>query len=244
MSDWQLNTTDVVQSLLDGINEFMNPSGDRLLYLARHPIPVAIGCTYRFTSVPIAKALPVQSCIVVDKSAVGDHGSRTLLARGEGLVLNTLGDEFRWIGRPNSDGSYPEWIDSEVGLGDAGVVENIRAAGEGYDPARPQRVRPLIHAKVLVLGYRELDVENEWGHLVDQFTLDRAWIGSANFSNNADRSTEIGLWVTDRQLVRDLWRFVVDLIQRSEPPTSISISPAPDLVDMEPDWEPLDWDDD
>lgn len=202
-------------------------------------VDTVIGCVPWLTSMSLAKALGSKCCcIVVDKRAMlgdRDRGVRYLLSRDwqlSGLPIDALRrDQLgpRLTRRAQVD-----------------TYERVRIAGR---TGVPERVGQLVHAKLLVAG--TLD---SWEHTYDSgvgeftesgdvFVPRRAWIGSANFSQNASAGIEVGAWVTDRAFVDTTCEFLRDLILRySEAPDSASDLPAPEgFSDIGQDYEPPDY---
>jgi hypothetical protein len=64
----------------------------------------------------------------------------------------------------------------------------------------------------------------------------RLWAGSANWTVNARRSWEFGLWTDDPGLLGHATESVLQLLASSEPPGSVTATPTPDLL-------PVDYDD-
>jgi hypothetical protein len=60
---------------------------------------------------------------------------------------------------------------------------------------------------------------------------DVVWIGSANWTNKADRfNTEAAVAIADRSFVHAATKQIAGIISRSEPLSSYSATPAPNLA--------------
>ncbi len=78
---------------------------------------------------------------------------------------------------------------------------------------------PIVHAKMALVGDMCWTDEHPSGHVVDEifFVPRRLWIGSANFTGSSRRSLEFGTWVTDNVLLTAARRFLLGLVAMSEP---------------------------
>lgn len=100
-----------------------------------------------------------------------------------------------------------------------------------------QRLVPIVHAKILLLGWMGWTDEHPSGHVVDQlfFVPERLWIGSANFTSSSRHSLEMGVWTTDREMLSTARTWLLGLVARSEPLRSPSDDPDPELLPVEYD---------
>lgn len=219
----------MLDDLVAGIAEHLEGPRPRRSYA------VAVGVTYAFTDASVAAALPDASCVVVTKGAERSAGSRALLARPHaGIHTGMIGLDD--LGRPRPDGRPPLAGVDDVD-GSSTWLEPIRVIGRGE-----QAKDTKAHAKVLVLGWHEDELEWDYG-TTTRTTWTNAWVGSANWTHNARSHAEFGMWAFDTALIGQFASFVVELISRSEPPGSPHHGPTPELVGVEypePDWELLD----
>ncbi|NUW36985.1 hypothetical protein HTZ77_37115 [Nonomuraea sp. SMC257] len=96
---------------------------------------------------------------------------------------------------------------------------------------------PTLHCKILVLGVLVEDYEECTG---EEFQPRSVWLGSANWTEASARGhLEFGLVSKDRQLVRSAYEFVTRVIAISEPLTSTSVRPNPELAPVEYEDEEL-----
>jgi hypothetical protein len=190
-------------------------------YAAENPDAAAIGCVYLLTSVELASKLAnlASVCIVVDKGA----------ASAAVEVLEKRGRDFPLQALPGHEIS--------VTSGGWNEVEPLRIVG--FKPEPGERNRPLLHAKMLVLG----SLEERWlDSGVGEFSMwgfepRRVWIGSANWTVASKKHVELGLWIDDARLVSEATEFVSQLIGLSEPFTSEARIPTPELKEWEPDYD-------
>jgi hypothetical protein len=170
------------------------------------------------------------TCIVMNKGARDHSGAKALLQAGNPMPTEHL--PFYDMAKPTPDGSRP--VMSPYGLFGETVetLGPVRAAGW-----RGDRLAPLLHAKLLVLGdaiVYEDDEGPDFGvHF--SFTPKQAWLGSANWTKGAAEHLEFGLWTTDSALVDWTYRFVLDVIRFSEPFDTAADHPEPELVGA--DWD-------
>jgi hypothetical protein len=139
----------VFDDLLAGVDEFM----------ASEPGPAAIGCVYCLTNRSLARRLAKLDavCIVLDKG-VSQEAAAEIEKSERNFPIEAL---------PKLGGMVTSWGGNEVGP--------MRVAGVGGDA----KYRPVLHAKMLVLGdlyekHYEIDI-GEW----DQWRLSRSERGSA-----------------------------------------------------------------
>lgn len=116
--------------------------------------------------------------------------------------------------------------------------EGIPAVREvGFRKAGKQLV-PIVHAKIALLGDLIWTDEHPSGYLTDElrFVPKRLWIGSANFTRSSRASLEMGVWLSNPQLMDATRRFLLTLISLSEP-----LGQGPD--DLDPELLPVEYDD-
>jgi len=102
-----------------------------------------------------------------------------------------------------------------------------------------QRLVPIVHAKIMLLGRMGWTDEHPSGHVVDDlhFVPERLWIGSANFTQTSRQSLEMGMWTTDARLLRAARIWLLGLVSISEPL-------AVGADDADPELMPVAYDDD
>ena len=110
-------------------------------------------------------------------------------------------------------------------------------AGAGSRLARQQdSPKPLLHAKLLVLGDLVLNVygpDDSYGEERLDFEPRTVWWGSANWTEMARSHLEVGFACDDPALAEQAADFVADVIAFSEPVTTTSPTPKPNLVRVE-----------
>jgi hypothetical protein len=118
---------------------------------------------------------------------------------------------------------------------DGAVVPTIRTLGYRR---LDDRLPPIIHAKLALLGHLWWHDEGPLGHVDDVigFAPRRLWVSSANFTRSSRASLEFGYWTEDPELVGGAERFLVKLMRASE-----GLDPAADA--FEPDLAPFEFDD-
>lgn len=99
------------------------------------------------------------------------------------------------------------------------------------------RLVPIVHAKMLLLGRMGWTEEHPSGHVMDVlfFVPERLWIGSANFTASSRQSLEMGMWTTDAELLSAARDWLLRLVAMSEPLRSASDDSDPQLVPVEYD---------
>jgi hypothetical protein len=222
----------VVDDLVGGVAEFARRS--RHDSHRRWEMPAAVGCVPWMNNERMTAALASMgaTCIVMDKGAGDRHAAEVLLAEGRPMPSVYL-PGFDEMAKPAPDGRRP--IMSPWGLSGEIVEElgPVRAAGWRGDR------RPLLHAKLLVLGDAigwESDEFPDWG-LHFRFEPKKAWLGSANWTKGSIQHLEFGLWTTDPSLVEQSFGFVLDVIRFSEPFNTAADHPEPELIGAEWDEE-------
>ncbi|MGW5155749.1 hypothetical protein ACWEPN_09735 [Nonomuraea wenchangensis] len=193
-------------------------------------IPAALGCVPWFDNATIGQLLTdMQCCIIVDKPAPDEPFSETvqkLQAEGDGLPTNALSALADLM--PLTDGR-PAIVGPSDNM--SVMVGPVRLAGYGGH----RRQGPLLHAKMIVLGFLWDDDEFFMG---DVFVPESVWLGSANWTNaSSSGHLEFGIFSTDRALVRGAYDFLADLLSVSEPFDSKARRPTPDMAPVEYDDE-------
>ena len=96
--------------------------------------------------------------------------------------------------------------------------------------------KPLLHAKILVLGHLVHNVygpDDCLGEEMLDFEPRTVWWGSANWTKLTRKHLELGFACDDADLVREATEFVSDVIAFSEPVDSVCVGPEPNLVGVE-----------
>ena len=114
------------------------------------------------------------------------------------------------------------------------TIPTIRTLGY----RKTDRMVPILHAKLALLGNLWWHDEDGSGHVADVvgFTARRLWIGSANFTQRSRESLEFGYWTEEPTLMAAAERFLTQLMGSSE-----SVHPGSDSFD--PDLAEVDFDD-
>jgi len=176
------------------------------------------------------------SCVVVTKQEQRRYGKDAFqrleqhAADAQGLgqsAFPELADLAPTLdGEPLTVGPYVPTVD-----GDVPAVREL-----GFRKVDNKLV-PIVHAKMALLGDMCWTDEHPSGHVVDQifFVPRKLWIGSANFTGASRRSLEFGSWIVDRALLTAARRFLLGLVAMSEP-----LRNGPD--DMRPELAPVEYD--
>lgn len=131
-------------------------------------------------------------------------------------------------GRPLVIGPYTE------------VPELVVPAFRSIGPRRTgNHLVPILHTKMMLLGYLWWHDEGPLGHVEDVigFTAEKLWLGSANGTRSSRSNLELGVWLTDEALLATARRFLTTVIEHSE-----DIDPVNDL--FEPELAGVEFDDD
>lgn len=190
----------------------------------------AIGCVGWLSDKALVSALLRLDacCIVVNKPDRDEPAQQRLLREGNGLpapALPALAD----LQRRRSDVGPPI-------LGPFGAIEEIELEPvrvAGYRAG--DRARPLLHAKVLVLGTLTCE-PHPYGMVVGEVPVlrpRRCWMGSANWTWNARRSLEAGWGTEDPEVLAESTAFLADVLTISEPLGSSAARPEPELLPVE-----------
>lgn len=99
------------------------------------------------------------------------------------------------------------------------------------------RLVPIVHAKIALIGEMRWTDEHPSGYLVDElfFSPKRLWVGSANFTKSSRRSLEMGMWIKNQETLTAARKFLLRLIAASEPLDSSHSDMSPELVPVEYD---------
>ncbi len=199
--------------------------------------PGVLGCAMWMDDPELIDVLTnmANACVVITKQR--EHKYRDskfkrleTLAQSGGLAQGAYPelDELapRVDGRARVVGPYSSTSDADIG-----AVREL-----GFRRVS-QRLVPIVHAKILLLGWMGWTDEHPSGYAVEQlfFVPERLWIGSANFTSSSRHSLEMGMWTTDRELVLTARRWLLGLVAQSEPLRSPSDDLNPELLPVEYD---------
>jgi len=100
------------------------------------------------------------------------------------------------------------------------------------------RLVPILHTKLVLLGNLWWHDEGPLGEVTDVFGFipERLWIGSANGTRSSRSNLEMGVWLTDPQLLNAARGFLTTVIRHSE-----DIDSANDV--LEPEFASFEFDD-
>jgi phosphatidylserine/phosphatidylglycerophosphate/cardiolipin synthase-like enzyme len=194
--------------------------------------PAAIGCVPWFNHDGIAQRLAeMPSCIVIDKpKGKISPAAMKLHQRGQPV-------ESEWFAAlsdlaPKEPNGRPRIVGPMDRMGSS--LGPLRVYGHRR---RDNQTKPLLHAKMLVLGGTYEDDEDFTGLF---FVPDVVWIGSANWTYEAaNLHEEAAVVVADRSFVKDAAKRVMKIISESERAEWYAATPTPDLAAVELDMESI-----
>lgn len=223
----------VIPDLINGIWAFVETAKSYSMKV--WPSSAALGCVPFFTSADVAEALGHvdECCIVIDKQSSLWKPTRRIAESLDNPLSSYCFSELTFSALDDESGRIPDPIGPGSPEPEPFQVGPARLAG--WRPA-VGRQRPMLHAKMLLLGVKVID-EGEYGEEVPRFVSHRTWIGSANWTKAAGSHIEYGIWCDDQELMRQNRKFLMDTIRFSEPWASASVQPKPEMVNIE-------WDDD
>lgn len=215
--------------VIDGLCELLDDHLDHRR--SSRNAPAALGCVPWLTSRRVAERLErlTACCVVTNKG-----GTREGLLDAANPFPNVL-PSLRMT-MPADNGEVPLLGPaSPEPVHDLGPVRVV-----GWQEDR-KRTRPILHAKVLVLGDLLFTDEGPNGEVVDhvEFAPRSVWWGSANWTDGALEHLELATWADDRTLADTAAEFLADVIRFSEPADSTHLGPEPDLVEVEFDDEAM-----
>jgi hypothetical protein len=231
--DWTSGTvihgSGVVDDLVSGIAAHRDRDWTGEYWRRLGPAPAAIGCVPWLTDRDVAAALSsLANCsIVVDKQQPEYDAVRQLAQYGTGLSTAYL-KGFEEVSYSDESGEPPIIAPGSpyplsVELGPVRVA--------GWRKSADGASRPMLHAKVLVLGVTTYYEDDEmFAGDVLRFHPKATWMGSANWTYAAREHIEFGLWSTDPNLVERNYEHLLSLLAFSEQRGASTISPEPDLV--------------
>jgi hypothetical protein len=185
-----------------------------------------IGCVPWLTSDDVIQRLMKLSgcCVVIDKDAT--QRPEKLIAADPivyGLrasAISRLSDLAPAVnGGPKVIVPGMSWEETEH------VIEPVRVLGH-----RRRGLKPLLHAKLLVLGQMHYREDERTHYVSVRFEPTMVWLGSANWTNSSSDHLEVAVASSDPELVRSAAEFVAEVIAFSEPADSQCVGPEPDLV--------------
>ncbi len=179
--------------------------------------PAAIGCVPWFNHIGLARRLAAMPCcIVINKPRSRPSQAAQALHRSGAPVWTEWFPELRGL-MPAQPGGSPR----VVGPGDQMGSSLGPLRVYGHTPTGESL--PLLHSKILVLGGTYEDDEYFTGV---SFTPDLVWIGSANWTSEAERlHTESAVAVADHSFVKDSAAYVTRIIAESERVESFESTP-------------------
>lgn len=163
-----------------------------------HKHDVIVGCVAWLTSIPILEALQGKEVqfVVQQEDWLRPDSSEWSMAKQRKLYQSLTG-----INTQTADANWSSW---------GGLVQPIRLSGK---PKTKDRSNPRMHHKFAIFGNRVqvkyLEDKNETYEKVN-FSL--LWTGSYNFTNNATKSLENGLFIQSSEVVdayRMEWRQIL-----------------------------------
>jgi len=97
---------------------------------------------------------------------------------------------------------------------------------------------PLLHSK-LALCCQAWTGEDDF--MVERSGIRgiRAWVGSANWTRNSSRHTELGVWIDDRSFAGAALEFMANLILHSESLGSHELVPTPEMAEADIDTDAI-----
>ena len=230
--------TDVLRGLVAGIDDFVHDQQQRWRRF-RSLGPVLLGSAMWIDDEELIARLGELSaaCIIVTKQGRKESERRklepliALNERTPGMPIRAFA-ELSGLA-PKVDGQ-PAVVGPYTPM-DTALVPTIRTLG--YRRLN-QRLPPIIHAKLALLGHLWWHDEGPLGHVDDiiGYTPRRLWVSSANFTRSSRANLEFGYWTEDPGLVAGAERFLVKLMRSSE-----GLDPAADA--FEPDLAPIEFDD-
>ncbi|HVL97904.1 MAG TPA: hypothetical protein VM324_01255 [Egibacteraceae bacterium] len=216
----------VLRGLVEVIDCFLD---EPMPFSARSgPARAALGCVPWLSHRDVTDRLSrMRTCVVVDKPDRATRWHRALQEAGEPFPPQALPGFDSYAprspeGEPVVVGPHGPWPPYETpGLGP------VRVAG-----FRGDKTAPLLHAKVLVLGYTYW-AEDEFSRELMLFRPRLVWWGSANWTRGAERHIEVGTYSDDGDLLDDATRFISDLVKISEPLDTTSSFPEPEFAEVD-----------
>lgn len=224
----------VLQGLIDGIDDFIQPRHPRWRPRVRSLGPVLLASTMGISDNELLGKISELSaaCIVVPKDKISGKldDLRALNERTPGMPIGAfsqLSDLAPKVGgQPQVVGPYSVMDDFRI--------PTIRTIGF----RSPTGYAPILHAKLALLGHLWWHDEHPSGVTMDIIGFDarRLWVSSANFTSGSRRSLEFGFWTENTEMMKGAERFLVKLMRYSE-----SLDPTADAFD--PERAPVEFDD-
>lgn len=224
----------VVEDLVAGIAKFLDEFRTRFPSHGREiRQPVLIGCVPWLTFPPLVETLKRFNhsvLLLVDKSGAQAEPVKELARLDIGLAQYLL-HQLRTMAPADADGNPPVIGPySSMPAGDR-VLGPVRLIG-WRKKKNSRRSVPILHAKLLWLGYSELlEGMGEFGEDVEGLFPVAAWMGSANWTSASLSSLETGMWSTEPLFCDAVLKYLIALVTFSEPFSSETVRPTPELVE-------------
>lgn len=227
---------DVLSTLVAGLEEELAaPPGFRSLGKA------VLGCAMWMNDPELIDVLDRMTnvCVIVRKQARNRYGQPDVvklkeLAKNNGLSQRAFPELAELA--PRGEGGEPALVGPFGPDHSDGVISAVRELGF-RSVARNQLV-PMVHAKILLVGELWWHDEHPSGYSADLmgFRPHNLWVGSPNFTTNSRSSLEMGMWTTDPDLLTAARKWLLTLVEMSEP-----LGSGPDH--LEPEYLPVGYDD-
>lgn len=252
--------TNVLRGLIDGIDDFAQWGQPRWRRY-RSMGPAMLGVAMWIDDEELLTKLGDLSaaCIVVTKQE--RRSDKRKFERLVAANISTPGMPLRVFsglsGLAPKVGGKPAVVGPTSPMDDY-VMPTIRTLGFRRVAGRSEKLVPIVHAKLALLGHLWQHDEDGLGPAdVMGFAARRLWVSSANFTSSSRQSLEFGFWTEDPALLRGAERFLVTLMRYSEGLDPDADSVEPDLAEPEFDddamaeawsdqirWAEMDWDED
>jgi hypothetical protein len=219
----------VLDDLVAGLRHHLETDWKAIYGNRLEPQPAVIGCVPWLTDRHVVDALTAfgQCCIAVDKQQPEYYQVMRLATQGRPISSPYL-EGFDELATADEEGDGPV-IGPYGGLPEPTALGPIRVVGF-KQPDRGRRP-PMLHSKLLVVGVTTHHEDDEMftGDIL-RFHPVATWMGSANWTEQARKHIEFGLWSDDQQLVDHNYRYLLSILRLSEPRGAATVGPEPDLV--------------
>jgi len=227
---------DVLSGLVSGIDEFRADAAEKPMF--RTLGPAMLGAFMWLDDAELIERIAdfPHACVVITKQPRSKYQRARLgklkpvLERGPGFLADAFPElEFLF---PPEDGHAPV-------VGPSTPAPHLRLPALrtiGYRKTGDKLV-PILHTKMALLGDVRWDDEDEFGHPADviRFRPQRLWLSSANGTASSRANLEFGVWLADAALLREATYFLTELLRHSEDLDPDAHSMEPGLV--EPDYD-------
>lgn len=163
---------------------------------------IVVGCVAWLTSIPILEALQSTKCqfvVQVEDWLRPDSGDSPY-------------DDIRQLIKTLSPISNYD-TDQMLSMGTCMDISPVRLSGS---PARKNRTHPRMHHKFAIFGNYVEPTETDVDNCVDPHTFHTVWTGSYNWTRNATRSLENGLFIRSADVVEAYRREWFEVLLTSE----------------------------